>query len=106
MENLQKEISDFQHAKKFDEVAITQQMLQLHGEVNEAYEAWRREDIDNLAEELADVAIYTYGLATHFGIDLNQAIQNKLAKNAHRKYTNIDGQIYEIGKSDTPVQTQ
>jgi NTP pyrophosphatase (non-canonical NTP hydrolase) len=51
----------------------------------EAFDAWRkgREDV---GEELVDVAIYLLGLAEMTGIDLQDEIEAKLAKNAARVY--------------------
>jgi len=39
---------------------------------------------DELADELADVAVYLFKLADKTGIDLSEAIQNKLAKAAKK----------------------
>ncbi len=49
---------------------------------------WRESPADPqaLAEELADVALYLLQLASLAGIDLEQAILDKLAKNAHREW--------------------
>ncbi len=43
-------------------------------------------DRDALAEELADVALYLLQLADRAGIDLEQAILDKLEKNRHRHW--------------------
>jgi NTP pyrophosphatase (non-canonical NTP hydrolase) len=40
---------------------------------------------DEISEELADVAMYLFELADNLGIDLSEAIENKLIKNA-KKY--------------------
>ena len=40
---------------------------------------------DEIAEELADVAMYLFELTDNLGIDLKKAIQDKLEKNS-RKY--------------------
>ncbi len=49
---------------------------------------WRESPADPqaLAEELADVALYLLQLASLAGIDLERAILDKLAKNAHREW--------------------
>ncbi len=53
-------------------------------EVLEHYQ-WREEaDPDALAEELADVALYLLQLAYLTGIDLGQAVMDKLAVNYRR----------------------
>jgi NTP pyrophosphatase (non-canonical NTP hydrolase) len=41
---------------------------------------------DELAEELADVALYLLQLASLSGIDLEQAILNKLQQNQERQW--------------------
>jgi NTP pyrophosphatase (non-canonical NTP hydrolase) len=57
----------------------------LQGELAEAFDACRkgREDV---GEELADVAIYLLGLAEMLGVDLQDAVEAKLATNAGRTY--------------------
>ncbi|GAB4265810.1 MAG: nucleotide pyrophosphohydrolase [Candidatus Promineifilaceae bacterium] len=51
---------------------------------------WREEtaDPDELAGELADVALYLLQLASICHIDLEQAILDKLAKNQNREWPN------------------
>jgi len=41
-------------------------------------------DLDAVAEELADVLIYTLRLASRLGVDIEQAAWDKLEKNRHR----------------------
>lgn len=55
-------------------------------EVAEAMEAFRVDDKDNFAEELADVVIRTIGLAHGLGINLSGAILAKMEKNRARAY--------------------
>lgn len=49
---------------------------------------WRAEvqDVEGLADELADVALYLLQLASVTGIDLEQAILDKLAQNQNREW--------------------
>ncbi len=48
---------------------------------------WREEaDPDALADELADVALYLFQLASLMGIDLEEAILRKLALNEARQW--------------------
>jgi NTP pyrophosphatase (non-canonical NTP hydrolase) len=51
---------------------------------------WREELVDDeaLASELADVALYLLQLASISGIDLEQAILDKLAHNQNREWPN------------------
>jgi NTP pyrophosphatase (non-canonical NTP hydrolase) len=57
---------------------------------------WRDEvkDKDELASELADVTLYLLQLASISGIDLEQAVLNKLRVNANREWDKdlIDGE--------------
>jgi NTP pyrophosphatase (non-canonical NTP hydrolase) len=53
----------------------------LYGEVAESFDAWRK-DRQDLGEELADIAIYLFGLAEMTGVDLQREIENKIAKNS------------------------
>jgi NTP pyrophosphatase (non-canonical NTP hydrolase) len=46
-------------------------------------------DNDELASELADVALYLLQLASVSGIDLEQAILKKLKVNANREWTDL-----------------
>lgn len=57
----------------------------LYGELAEAFDAWRKGHSD-LGGELADVYLYLAGLAQMTGIDLADAVQQKMAINAARVY--------------------
>jgi hypothetical protein len=75
-------------AKGFSTTDVPLEFCLLHGEVAEAFEAWRTGSGD-LGTELADVAIYVLGLAEMTGIDLQNAIEAKIAKNASRVYRRL-----------------
>jgi NTP pyrophosphatase (non-canonical NTP hydrolase) len=60
----------------------------LQGEIAEAFDAWRK-GRETVGEELADVAIYLLGLAEMTGIDLQNEIEAKIAKNAARVYQRL-----------------
>ena len=68
-------------AKGFNTTDVPLEFCLLQGEIAEAFDAWRkgREDV---GEELADVAIYLLALAEMTGIDLQDQIEAKMAKNA------------------------
>ncbi len=57
------------------------------GEVLEHFQ-WREtpDDLEELAGELADVALYLLQIASIAGIDLEQAILQKLEYNYHREW--------------------
>lgn len=58
----------------------------IHSEVSEALEALRKNDAENFAEELADTCIRIFDLCGEEGIDLQYAIDKKMAKNKLRPY--------------------
>ena len=71
--------------KGFNTTDVPLEFCLLQGEIAEAFDAWHkgREDV---GEELADVAIYLLSLAEMTGIDLQDQIEAKMAKNAARVY--------------------
>jgi len=75
-------------AKEFNTTDVPLEFCLLHGEVAEAFEAWRTGSGD-LGEELADVAIYVLSLAEMTGIDLQSALEAKMAKNVSRVYRRL-----------------
>lgn len=72
-------------AKGFNTTDVPLEFCLLQGELAEAFEAWRKGEAD-LGEELADIAIYLFGLAQMTGIDLQAEVESKLAKNVTRVY--------------------
>ena len=75
-------------SKGFSTTDVPLEFCLLQGEMAEAFDAWRKGRPD-VAEELADVAIYLLSLAQMLGIDLQDAVQAKLAKNAARSYESL-----------------
>ena len=72
----------------FNTTDIKYELLLLYGEVNELFQAWLKEDQENINEELADVAIFLLGISEMLGSDLSEHIVEKIAINAKRKYMN------------------
>jgi NTP pyrophosphatase (non-canonical NTP hydrolase) len=72
-------------AKHFNTTDVPLEFCLLQGEAAEAFDAWRRGRPD-VGEELADIAIYLLSLAEMLGVDLQDAVGAKLAKNAARTY--------------------
>jgi len=66
--------------------AIGNRLMLIVSELGEAQEGLRHGDIDNFAEELADVAIRLGDLCGGLGIDLEAEIQKKMEKNKARPY--------------------
>jgi hypothetical protein len=72
-------------AQGFNTTDVPLEFCLLQGEIAEAFDAWRKGRHD-AGEELADVAIYLLGLAEMTGVDLQDQIEAKMAKNAARVY--------------------
>ena len=89
LKELQKQIYQNKVDKKFNLTNIPQEFCYLHGEVSEAFEAWlKKKDSTEIAHELADVAIFTLGLAEMLNINLEEALLDKIAINKKRIYVN------------------
>lgn len=69
-----------------DENQIPADLALIHSEVSEALEAFRKDDRDGFAEELADVMIRVIGLAYGLEIDLGGQVVAKMAKNRERAF--------------------
>jgi NTP pyrophosphatase (non-canonical NTP hydrolase) len=90
-------------AKDFNTDNVDREFNLLRAEVAEAYEAWLHGDGRGLAGELADVAIFLAGLSQMVGVDLEQAVIEKLAVNARRTYTRgINGVQIKTEPASTP----
>lgn len=86
---LQRDIIENKKKHNFNTTDIKFELLCLYGEVNELFQAWLKEDQENINEELADVAIFLLGIFEMLGSDLGEDIVKKVAINAKRKY--VDG---------------
>lgn len=58
----------------------------IHSEASEALEAFRKDDMENFAEELADVIIRCLDCAGGMGFDMDKVVDAKLEKNRGRGY--------------------
>jgi NTP pyrophosphatase (non-canonical NTP hydrolase) len=79
--------------KGFNTTDVPLEFCLLVAEVGEAIDAWRK-DRQAVAEELADVAIFVFGLAEMTGIDLQDAVEGKLAVNRARTYRRVGDGIH------------
>ena len=85
---LQKAVMENKKKHGFNTTDIEFELLRLHGEANELFEAWRKNDKQNINEELADVGIFLLGIAEMLGSDLGEDIVNKMKINEKRIYKN------------------
>lgn len=88
--NIQKVIFDNKLRKGFNTTNVELEFCFTNGELAEAFEAYRKK-LPSAGEELADVAIYLYGIAEILGYDLNEEILKKVCKNRSRIYKDING---------------
>ena len=87
---LQKEVYQNKINHGFNVTDLNMEFCLAYGELGEAYMAWLKEK-DDLGEELADVVIFLMGISEILNINLEKEIQNKIKKNAKRKYKIING---------------
>lgn len=90
---LQKAVLENKKNHNFNTTDIKFKLLLLYGEVNELFQAWLKDDPENINEELADVAIFLLGISEMVGSDLGEDILKKMEINKRRKY--IDGKKVE-----------
>ncbi|KRL57304.1 hypothetical protein FD35_GL000317 [Furfurilactobacillus rossiae DSM 15814] len=83
---LQHEIMANKAAHNWNTTDVRFELLQLYSETSEPFEATLKKDQANIAEELADVAIFLLGIAEMEHVDLGEAIIAKLKIDQHRVY--------------------
>ncbi|MFY9888763.1 MAG: hypothetical protein WAK71_10680 [Streptosporangiaceae bacterium] len=89
-------------AKGFNVSDVALEFGLLTAEVGEAFTAWRKRQPD-LGDELADVLIFITSVAEMTGVDLNAAVQRKLATNARREYRRDDlGVLRRVTGQEAP----
>lgn len=91
----QKQIWQNKLDKGFNTENVEKEFCFAFGELGEAFNAYRKK-LEDLGEELADVAIYMYGLSEMLGFDLDEEVAKKLAKNKARKYETKDGILQKV----------
>ena len=87
---LQKDVYQNKINHGFNVTDLNMEFCLAYGELGEAYMAWLKKK-ENLGEELADVVIFLMGIAEILGLDLGKEIEQKIIKNAKRKYKNVNG---------------
>ncbi|MBQ9792195.1 MAG: hypothetical protein IJW32_00410 [Clostridia bacterium] len=99
LEEMQKSVWENKLRHGFDTKNVEREFCLLYGEMGEAYEAYIKKH-DNLAEELADVAIYLLGLSSMVNVNLKEEIEKKMAINAKREYVMVNGVLVKKGSKD------
>lgn len=96
--SVQKRIIQNKIKKGFNTTDIEKEFRSLQSELDEALDAYRNKSIEDVAEELADVAIFTLGIAQLLGIDMEKAIESKMVKNENRVYVkDKNGEPVKLG---------
>jgi NTP pyrophosphatase (non-canonical NTP hydrolase) len=96
--DLQAEIWRLKVVKGFNTDDVPLNFMFLVKELAEAFDAWRKDD-RNLADELADTGLFLLGLAAMVGVDLQDAINAKLAVIAAREYRALpNGTLIKTGE--------
>lgn len=94
LDKLQQRILKNKEIKGFNTTNIPLEFCYLQSEVTEAFQSWHKQkQQDDLGLELADIAIFTLGLAQMLGISLEKAILEKINTNEKRVY--VDGMKIE-----------
>ena len=93
--NLQKEIYENKVNKGFNVTDVNLEFAYTYGELAEAFEAYRKK-LPDVGEELADVAIYLFGLAEILHVDLESELVKKVEKNKKRTYRKVNGVLIQM----------
>jgi len=97
LKEIQKIIFENKIKKGFNIENVELEFCLIQGELAEAFDAYRKK-LPTLGEELADVAIYLYGLSEILKVDLNEEIRKKVLKNQNREYKNVNGVNIKLSK--------
>ncbi len=99
IQSVQQLVMENKRNKGFNITDVPLELCLLQGEVGEFFQAWRRQQADT-GEELADIAIYVFGLAGIIGVDLQEEVHRKIHKNAGRRYERRNGVPVRIAEAD------
>lgn len=85
LQALQKRVYANKLAQGFNVTDVPLEFAYAYGELGEAFDAWRKKK-GTVGEEIADVAIYLFGLCEILGLDLETELMAKIEKNEKRRY--------------------
>lgn len=104
LREIQKLAWDNKVAKGFNTTDVPLEFALAHAELSEAFEAFRKQP-GNLGDELADVLIFLVSIAEMRGINLESAVEAKIAKNAARIYRRNDDGVLVKTAETTEAET-
>ena len=94
VKQVQKRIVENKIRHGFGTSNIEKEFCLLYGEVGEAYMAYLKDEgRSNLGSELADVAIYLFGIAEMLGFDMEQEMLKKMSINESREYVTLENGV-------------
>lgn len=96
LREIQKRIWDNKVKKGFNTTDISKDLLYLTEELGEAVRAYRKDNKDELAEEIVDIIIYSLGLLEMLGRDGYEEIMKKNEKNEKRVYQGEKGAFRQL----------
>ena len=96
LKQIQKRIWDNKLKKGFNTTDPGKDLLYLAEELGEAVKAYRKDDKDELAEEVVDLIIYSLGLLQMLGRDGYEEIMKKNEKNEKRVYQGEKGAFKQL----------
>ena len=105
LKDIQQQIWQNKLDKGFDTTNVEKEFNLTFAELAEAYEAYRKQQSD-VGEELADVLIFLLSLSKMLDVDLEQALQAKVAKNKERIYKTVGGHRVKTDAQDTQQEAQ
>jgi NTP pyrophosphatase (non-canonical NTP hydrolase) len=76
----------YENRDPFDPTFALARLALIMSEAGEACEAVRKRDMENLSEELADIVIRVFDFSASRGINIEQAIVNKMELNEQRPH--------------------
>jgi NTP pyrophosphatase (non-canonical NTP hydrolase) len=98
LKEIQKRIWENKLKKGFNTTDVGKEFLSLSEELGEAVRAYRKENRDELAEEITDIMIYCIGILEMLGKDTYDEILKKNEKNEKRKYSGKKGDWRHLRK--------
>jgi len=96
LKEIQKRIWDNKVKKGFNTTDFSKEFLYLIEELGEAVRAYRKDNKEELAEEVVDIIIYSLSLLEMLGKDGYDELIKKMDKNKKREYQGEKGAFKQL----------
>lgn len=103
LREIQKLAWDNKIAKGFNTTDLYLEVALAHAELSELLGAIMKKP-EEIGEELADVLLFLASIAEMTGVDLDAAVETKMAKNAARTYRALDNGV--LVKTDETIAAE